>query len=134
MVSRDLLAFAGCGSTHATSAGTPYASGASLARCISTWQTGTSSDARSVVQAAAAGGHTRGLMFRFKGGQCGLTVSGLGIAATYADIASNGHFEPWINTSNGSPSASILPVANALAARAESQPNVTLASDGSVSP
>jgi hypothetical protein len=127
------VALAGCGGSSRARNASTTAADHSLAHCIATWDADTSSEARAVVKTAGASGHTQGFLFTFKGGECGLTVGGLGPIATYADIGNTGHFEPWINTSNGSPAASILQVAESLAKEAESLPNVAIATDGSIS-
>ncbi len=127
------VALAGCGGLSRTGNSSTSATDHSLTHCISTWDADTSSEARAVVKTAVISGHTHGLMFTFKGGECGLTVGGLGPTATYADIGDTGHFEPWINTSNGTPTASIIPVAEGLAREAESEPNISIVSEGSIS-
>jgi hypothetical protein len=125
---------AGCGSSKPSappSAATTTASVQSpLSRCVQEWNANTSSPSgHEIAQAAAREGHRNGYMFVFSGGQCGLQIGGLEV---WADIGSTGHFEPWLGNVNGTPEVSTA-LREALAHRVESQPNVALEDDGSVS-
>lgn len=138
------LVVGGCGggakspmlhSTSGASAAVPTGQpGVTLADCVSTWNADTSLNAKTIAQESAARGDTQARLFAFSGGECGLTIAGIGPLATFADIGRTGHFDAWLNTSNGNPSPSILPFVESLASQAASDPNVTIATDGSVSP
>jgi hypothetical protein len=76
------IALAGCGGTNRAGNAPTTATYHGLTHCVSTWDADTSSEARAVVKTAATSGHTQGFLFTFKGGECGLTVGGLGPMTT----------------------------------------------------